>query len=158
MILGPTHQRYLISNLLRSAKQSIYIYQQDLSDPEIGKLLSSLAKNGKKVKILMSPEPFGGIDNNRINQTVITSSGGEFRFKPKSELYIHAKVILIDPEENGQLYVGSCNLWPEVLSRNRELGVVIKNNSQVQAVYTIFKNDWGSALSYEEAKAKNTKL
>ncbi len=103
----------------------------------------------------MSPEPFGGIDNNRINQTIITSSGGAYRFKPKNELYIHAKVILIDPEENGQLYVGSCNLWPEALSRNREFGVVIKDNPQIQAVYDTFKKDWESALSYDEAKAKH---
>lgn len=156
IILGPIEQRKFITGLLRSAKRSVYIYQQDLSDPEVGKLLSTLAKEGKKVKVLMSPEPFGGIDNNRLNQTIIMASGGEFRFYPKKELYIHAKVILIDPETSGQMYIGSCNLWPESLSRNRELGIVTRNKPQIQTVYTTFKKDWQTAYEYDEAKSRSS--
>jgi hypothetical protein len=88
IILGPKKQRTSISNLLRSTKKSVYIYQQDLSDPEIGKILVALVKEKKTVNVLMVPEPFGDIDNNRINQTKITASGGEFRFHPKNKLYI----------------------------------------------------------------------
>jgi len=160
LILGPVNQRKLMTNLLRSAKSSIYIYQQDISDPEIGQLLASLAKKGKKIKILMVPAPFGGLDNNRLNQTIITASGGEYRYRPnnpKSELYIHAKVVLIDPEQGGQLYVGSCNFWPEALSRSRELGVVTRDKAQVRAVFDVFKKDWQSALSYDEANALSGK-
>ena len=157
IILGPLHQRKLIMDLLRSAKSSVHIYQQDLSDPEVGKLLSILAKEGKKIEILMTPTPFGGIDNNRINQAIITASGGQFRFKPKGELYIHAKVILIDSEKEGQMYIGSCNFWPEALSRNRELGVVTNDESQIKAVYTIFKKDWQNSYAYDEAADKSRK-
>jgi cardiolipin synthase len=157
LVLGPIHQREIISEFLRSAKHSVYIYQQDISDPEIGKILASLAKEGKRVEVLMTPLPFGGIDNNRINQTIITANGGEFHFKPKSELYIHAKVILIDPEKDGQMYIGSCNLWPEALSRNRELGIVTTDKSQIQAVYDTFKKDWQSSYSYQEAEARTLK-
>jgi cardiolipin synthase A/B len=157
IILGPLYQRKLIMDLLRSAKSSIHIYQQDLCDPEMGKLLSSLAKEGKKIEVIMVPAPFGGVDSNRINQTIITASGGQFRFKPKNELYIHAKVILIDPEKKGQMYIGSCNFWSECLSRNRELGVVTNNKSQIQVVYDTFKKDWQSSYSYDEASDKSTK-
>ncbi|MBS0272433.1 MAG: hypothetical protein JSR85_07300 [Proteobacteria bacterium] len=158
IILGPKEQRKFITDLLKSAKQSVYIYQQDLSDPEIGKVLSMLAKEGKRVEVLMSPEPFGGIDNNRLNQTIITASGGGFRFHPKKELYIHAKVILIDPETDGQMYIGSCNLWPESLSRNRELGIVTRNKPQIDAVYKTFQKDWHTAYGYDEAKARTSAL
>ena len=151
LILGPVHQRKLLGDLLRSAKHSIYIYQQDLSDPEMGAILETLAKQGKKIEILMAPAPFGGLDNNRLNQTIITAAGGEYRFKPKAELYIHAKVILIDPETKGKMYLGSCNLWPEALSRNRELGIVTEDTKPIQAVFNVFKKDWGTASSYDKA-------
>jgi len=153
IILGPEKQRTLISDLLKTTKESVLIYQQDLSDSEFGKILVALAKEKKTVNVLMVPVPFGGIDNNRINQTKITAFGGEFRFHPKTKLYIHAKVILIDPgEENEQMYVGSCNLWPEALSGNRELGIVTRDKLSIQSVYKTFQSDWQTALAYEEAK------
>jgi phosphatidylserine/phosphatidylglycerophosphate/cardiolipin synthase-like enzyme len=157
IILGPRQQRETFVGFLRTAKKSVYIYQQDLSDPEIGQVLVDLAKEGKKVHVLMVPVPFGGIDHNRINQTLIQGAGGQFRFKPKSELYIHAKVALIDPEGEGQVYIGSCNFWPEALSRNREIGVISDNPSHIEAVFTIFKKDWQSSLGYEEAFEKQNK-
>ncbi|MBY0501401.1 MAG: hypothetical protein K2P93_05310 [Alphaproteobacteria bacterium] len=157
IILGPIHQREIISEFLRSAKHSVYIYQQDISDPEIGNILASLAKEGKHIEVLMTPFPFGGLDHNRVNQTIITANGGEFHFKPKSELYIHAKIILIDPEKDGQMYIGSCNLWPEALSRNRELGIVTIDKSQIKAVYDTFKKDWQSSYSYQEAESRALK-
>ena len=153
LILGPQNQRKVMLQFLASAKKSIYIYQQDLSDPEVGELLRKAALDGKKVRILMTPSPFGGHDLNGINRTFIAAAGGAFRFKPKSELYIHAKVALIDPEDSGRMYVGSCNFWPEALGRNREIGIVTNNVTQVQRVFSVFNKDWDSSLSYDEASS-----
>lgn len=152
LILGPNHQRETLLQFLTSAKKSIYIYQQDLSDPEMGEALRKLARAGKRVRIIMTPSPFGGNDLNGINRTLITAAGGEFRFKPKSELYIHAKVVLIDPEGSGKMYVGSCNLWTEAIERNREIGIITDNQPQVQKIFSVFNKDWESGKTYEEAK------
>lgn len=159
IILGPEHQRDIITDLLKSAQKSIYIYQQDLSDAKIGKVLRKLAKEGKIVHILMPPAPFGGIDFNRINQTQIIEGGGEFKFLPKPELYIHAKLILIDPEEKegGKAYIGSCNLWPEALDVQRELGVETNNTSQIGKIFEVFKKDWEKGMNYDEALEKSKK-
>jgi phosphatidylserine/phosphatidylglycerophosphate/cardiolipin synthase-like enzyme len=157
IILGPVHQREYVKEFLQSAHHSIYIYQQDLSDPEVGETLISLSKKGIKVHVLMTPVPFGGIDNNRINHTKIMAFGGKCRFKPKADLYIHAKVVLIDPESEGQMYLGSCNFWPEALSNNRELGLIVQNKNSIQSVFDVFKRDWESAQSYSQALESSKK-
>lgn len=159
IILGPQDQRNIITDFLKSAKASVYIYQQDLSDAKIGKALREIAKDGKKVHVLMPPAPFGGIDFNRSNQTQISDGGGEFRFLPKPELYIHAKVILIDPEEKegGKALIGSCNLWSQALDVQRELGVITENTSQVKKIFGVFQKDWEKGMSYDEAFQKSKK-
>jgi phosphatidylserine/phosphatidylglycerophosphate/cardiolipin synthase-like enzyme len=53
------------------------------------------------------------------------------------------------------MYVGSCNLWPEAISGNRELGMVTKDKLPIQSVYKTFQNDWETAVAYEEAKLKS---
>lgn len=159
IILGPDQQREIITDFLKSAKKSIYIYQQDLSDAKVGKVLRELAQAGKTVHVLMPPAPFGGIDFNRNNQTQITDGGGEFKFFPKPEMYVHAKLILIDPEEKegGKAYIGSLNLWPEAIDVQRELGVVTENPAQVKRIYDVFQKDWAKGLSYDEAFEKSKK-
>jgi len=159
-ILGPKNQRALIKSFLESAKSSIYIYQQDLSDPEMGDVLKKCAEKNIKIYVLMVPMPFGDkVDPNVINHTMIQAKGGQVRFKPKKPLYVHAKVVIIDPDmpANSKMYVGSCNFWPEALSRNRELGVVTHNLSQIEGVYKTFQRDWNSAVSYTEAQFLHSK-
>ncbi|MBN8827219.1 MAG: hypothetical protein J0H68_00750 [Sphingobacteriia bacterium] len=152
LILGPKFQRQYITDLIKSAKKSIYIYQQDFTDPVIAKVIREMAKNGVKVNVIMSPVPFGGTDFNRINQIQIKEAGGEFRFSPKNKLYIHTKIIIIDPESNdGKVYLGSCNFWTQALEVQRELGIIVKDSTQIRKIFNVFKKDWTSSTTYEEA-------
>lgn len=151
LILGPVNQRQFIYNFIQSAKSSLHIYQQDITDPDIARVLCSLAREGKRIQVLMSPAPFGSTDLNRVNHILINHAGGECRFLPKNKLYIHAKVIIIDPENEGKLLLGSCNFWSQAVSSQRELGIIEDNTITVKKIYSIFAKDWDVSTTYEEA-------
>ncbi|MBN9542354.1 MAG: hypothetical protein J0G32_00980 [Alphaproteobacteria bacterium] len=155
IVLGPNGQRKILEELIKSANKSIHIYMQDLSDPEIGLLLNKKAKEGVRVEVIMSAAPFGGMDFNRVNHTLISDAGGKIYFLPSYKLYIHAKTVLIDPQtSNARAYVGSCNLWHQAISVQRELGIITKNKKTISSLYNIFKEDTKLEVSYTEALAK----
>jgi cardiolipin synthase len=148
IIIGPNNQQEAITELLKSAKYSVWIYQQDITDSHLASIIRNISLEGKDVKILMTPTPFGGIDLNRINHTLIETAGGKTRFLTKEDLYIHAKVIIIDAHNNGKAYIGSCNFWNQALIKQRELGIVTTKDVTLSKISAIFESDWQKAIFY----------
>lgn len=152
IIIGPESQREYFLKLLKGA-EAVWIYQQDITDPEISNTLSVISKNGVPVNILMSPNPFGfsAGDLNTINIKNLESSGVKFGYLPKkSGKYIHAKVVVIKNSEGFYAYVGSCNFWAPALSANRELGIEVSGKA-AEKIYQRFLIDQSDSFSYEEA-------
>ena len=143
VILGPKGQRQWFYDLITCATNSIYIYTQDFTDPQMGRILSFMAKRGIKVKVLITPSPFGQVDMNVINHKMLQDMGGEVKLIPKDEHYIHAKVILIDGETSfGKAYIGSCNLCTMALDSNRELGILTTDTVHIDQLLKVFNKDW----------------
>lgn len=127
LVWGPEDQRSIFLKMINSAKTSIAIYQQDFQDKGIAEAVAEAARQGVKVDVLMMPYPFSKKEDKNIpNQDIIKQAGGKVHLNTK--YYIHAKVLIIDSEDNdnAMMYVGSCNFYPESIDRNRELGLLIK--------------------------------
>lgn len=142
LVWGPEDQRSIFLKMINSAKKSIIIYQQDFQDKGIAEAVAEAARQGVKVEVLMMPYPFSKKEDKNIpNQDLIRQAGGQIYLH--TNYYIHAKVLLIDQEdeENAMMYVGSCNFYPESIDRNRELGVLIKDYKQVSRVLEKFHED-----------------
>jgi len=138
LIWGPDYQRSTFLKMINSAKKSIHIYQQDIQDKGILEALAGAARAGVDVKIIMMPFPFSKtVDNNIPNQTLITQAGGKVALNTK--YYIHAKVMIVDERD---MYIGSCNFYPESLDRARELGIIIQSPKAIHKVLEIFNEDW----------------
>jgi phosphatidylserine/phosphatidylglycerophosphate/cardiolipin synthase-like enzyme len=57
--------------------------------------------------------------------------------------YIHAKVILIDPDTSfGRGMLGSSLFWSEGFELSREAGIIFDNQSAIQEIFDVFKYDW----------------
>lgn len=149
LIIGPNHQREDFIKLFSTAKQSIKIYQQSYNDEKIASTLEELCHKGIKVKLLMTPFPFGGNeDKNLPFQKRLIKAGGEVHL---AKMYIHAKVVIIDDKI---FYIGSCNFYPSSLEFNREIGIIIHNVDAVDRLSATFEKDWKDS----SAKHDDTEL
>lgn len=131
LIISPDNSRLKVTKLLKSARKSIKIYAQNVSDYEIIGTLATIAKSGVEVKILTSGDL-------KDKQAAYLSQAGVQIGKCK-KYYIHAKVIIIDDK---MAILGSLNLTRASFDNNRELSIVTTEPSIITALLTTFNIDW----------------
>lgn len=141
LIIGPCHQRQKFLDLINNSNKSIKIYQQSLQDKQIVNALIKACKRGIKVNILMQPFPFGNkYDPNIPNQKLISKAGGTIYLS--QDLYIHAKVMIIDEgEKSAIMYLGSCNFYKPSIDNSREIGILILDKTSISYLNSIFDFD-----------------
>ena len=112
-----------ITSHLYSAKKTLYIYNQTVTDPGIIETLKDLYKSGIDVKLCTT----------NTDQHGVTLP---FPVSRLSSPYIHAKLILID---GTSLLLGSINFTTNALDHNRELALYIEKDekfySQVENLF-----------------------
>jgi len=135
---SPDGKRNKICNLINKAKNSIKIYQQDITDHGIMERLLQSAKNGIKIELIMSPHPFGvnNPDNNIKNQKDLAAAGGSVYLI--NTVNVHAKVLIIDDQT---MYLGSTNFYQPAIDKNRTVGLVIQNNAIIAKILEVFESD-----------------
>lgn len=101
--------RAKIEYMIKSAKTSIYIYNQYIDDENIIKLLQQKIQSKLDVKIILAQNN----DKDKQNQGNFGAS-----FEAQSTPYPHAKMILID---NKYLIISSINLSTNSMNNNREI-------------------------------------
>ena len=117
--------RAVITDLLSSAKKSITIQTQYLTDPQLFDIIAKKSKN------LTFRAIFSDTDNNKKLPKYFWTSQVRLLKKP----YVHTKMILIDDEI---LLLGSMNLSANSLDNNREIWILLLD----PALITQFKNEF----------------
>ena len=117
--------RAIITDLLSSAKKSITIQNQYLTDHQLFDIIA------KKSKSLTFRAIFSDTDNNKKLPKYFWTSQVRLLKKP----YVHTKMILIDDEI---LLLGSMNLSANSLDNNREIWILLLD----PALITQFKNEF----------------
>ena len=117
--------RAIITDLLSSAKKSITIQTQYLTDPQLFDIIAKKSKN------LTFRAIFSDTDNNKKLPKYFWTSQVRLLKKP----YVHTKMILIDDEI---LLLGSMNLSANSLDNNREIWILLLE----PALITQFKNEF----------------
>ncbi len=145
-----------IIELMNQAHESIWIYQQDISDADISHHLTTLAlKKAITIRTLTTPKPFSNQDSDRniftykrLNDTPTS----EARFLSKKQKAIHAKAMIIDAETPKAFYcLGSCNFFNESFY-SRELNIIGCDQKILSVLCDQFKKDWQWAhTNYEDA-------
>lgn len=138
LLWGPEGQREKIYALLESAKHSIRIYQQDVTDEGVMERLVQAAKRGVEVELIMSPHTFGwnNPDNNTPNQDKLMKAGGHVFLT--SSVSVHAKVFILDDE---LMYLGSTNFYQPAIDQNRNVGLMTRNSNLISQVLQVFAGD-----------------
>lgn len=145
LVWNPDHGRTPFLELIKSAKHTLWIYQQDIQDKEIALAIADSARKGVDVRIIMSPFPFSQKEDKNIpHQNMIREAGGKVGLI--THRTTHAKLTLVDvgtPLARGCL--GSANFYTKSLEENRELGIIISNSEALNTMRSIFEADWKKA-------------
>ncbi len=130
--------RYLLIDLIQSAKTSIEVEGEELSDYGIVPALASAQMAGIHVKIVLSDANLSNANEATAIQT-LKSAG--VSLVSLSSPYVHAKAMVAD---GARAYVGSANFTAGSLDHNRELGVMTNNATAVQLVDSTILGDFGN--------------
>jgi len=142
LVWSNENSRAKILDLIRSARVSLEVYNEETEDRECLEALAAAAAKGVSVRfitaVLGSDQ---GHDGNRpgrdfLNQRGVQAHYGDF-------LYIHAKMILADyGTTEARAFLGSENFSSTSLDKNRELGILVTEQEIMEALHSTFEADW----------------
>jgi cardiolipin synthase A/B len=140
LLESPDTSRGALTALINQAQNTINIEMEVVDDNDIIALLCQKAKN-TTIRILAPP--VSQVSSNKKALTQLKNSG--IYVKTLSSPYVHAKLILVD---NIKAYIGSINLSSQSMDENRELGIMISADDNINLLSSTFLTDWNKAEDY----------
>ena len=139
LIWSPTNALSALLGLIGSAKTSLEVENEEMGDAQIVSALEDAAKRGVAVEVAMTN---GGEYTAEFN--ALKAAGVKVNtYATTAPLYIHAKIILADYGQSGQVaFVGSENFSNPSLTENRELGLTVTDPSILGTLNTTFGSDF----------------
>jgi cardiolipin synthase A/B len=140
LIWSPNEATTALTSLINSAKHSLLVESEEMSDSTIVTALANRAKAGVAVKVIMT-----NTDNDYESEfETLTKAGVKvYTYASDASLYIHAKVLVIDYGYSDQnAFIGSENFSVDSLTENRELGQTTQDSTVLQGLDTTLTSDY----------------
>ena len=122
-VVSPVNARKQLSAFIKKARKQLLIYDPRIADRQIISLLEDRAKAGLDIKII------GSIAARRENLPV----------SPLPSMRLHTRTIIRDGR---QAFVGSQSLRQSELDLRREIGIIVRDSTVVNALLATFEKDW----------------
>jgi cardiolipin synthase len=143
LVWSPDNARAKTLGVIRGAKRTLAIYNEEMQDAETEQALAQAAQGHVAVRVLMSGAGAGN-DPNEPGRQRISQAGVQVRLIDAP--YIHAKMMLADAGGTGEeAFVGSENISTASLDQNRELGVLVNDAAHLKRLHDVFEHDWAAA-------------
>lgn len=123
-VVSPVNSRKVLTAFLKGAKKQLLIYDPEISDPEMVRVLQERAKSGVEVKIIGKASKRAGLSVAKL-----------------TKIRLHTRTILKD---RSQAFIGSQSLREAELDSRRELGLIIRESKIVKQLIECFESDWSS--------------
>ncbi len=123
LVVSPENSRTVLTEFIKGAKQQLLIYDSQVSDNAIQKLLQERADDGVDIRIIGKLEK--SLDGVKVRKL--------------SDLRLHVRAIVRDGRE---AFIGSQSLRRLELDGRREVGIIVKNGSIVRRIQAVFDADW----------------
>jgi len=131
LVVSPENAREVLEKFISGAKKTLSIYEMNLSDRRMLKLLQERLKAGVKVRVIgKAPKLPEGIGLRKM-----------------AKLRLHSRAIVRD---NSQAFVGSQSLRRNELDNRREVGVIITDSRIAARIQKVFDEDWENAKPKQE--------
>jgi phospholipase D-like protein len=134
LLVSPANSREQLSSFLRGAEKQLLIYDPEISDRAMIRLLRDRARDGVEIRIIGRVlKPSQEFDPGRLMR---------MRF--------HTRTILRDRRD---AFLGSQSLRDADLDRRRELGIVTHDRDVVHSLVKVFDKDWAGLSPAREGSA-----
>jgi cardiolipin synthase len=131
LVVSPENAREVLEKFISGAKKSLSIYEMNLGDKRMVKLLQERLKSGVEVRVIgKAPKLPEGIGLRKM---------AKFR--------LHCRAIVRD---GSRAFVGSQSLRRNELDNRREVGVIVTDSRIAGRIQTIFDEDWENAKPKQE--------
>jgi phosphatidylserine/phosphatidylglycerophosphate/cardiolipin synthase-like enzyme len=136
LVISPENSRVRLSDFIRKARRELLIYDPNISDDAIIRLLKSRASAGVAIRILGKLEK--------------KWRGEDFLVEATSRR-LHVRAIVRD---RNRAFVGSQSLRKLELDGRREVGIIVRDPKVVGRIAAIFEKDWKLTPSAQRAGSK----
>ncbi len=140
LVLSPSNSRADLLGLIGSAQHQIDLEAEEMQDSGIETALTQAASRGVQVRVVLPRPDAGQTDSNAAGEKVLNEHGAQVR--KLRDPYVHAKDVIVDGQE---AFVGSENISKESLDQNREVGLLISDQTAIKRLSATFARDWTSA-------------
>lgn len=144
LLWSPVNSQTRLMDLIKSARKSIIIENEEFIDKEIARALAKAAKKHVNIKLIL---PQRMAHQYLVKKLIHNGAHVRFFDPNKDQLNMHAKMMVVD---STTAYVGSINFSYSSLQKNRELGILIhaQNNADIIRQLTkVFYHDWNNATT-----------
>lgn len=135
LVVSPDNARTRLTAFIKAARRQLLIYDPNVSDPRMLRLLTERAHAGVDVRILGK-----------------VAARGELTAQKYPGKRLHVRAIIRD---GARAFIGSQSLRGLELDRRREIGVFLSEKAAVRKMAAVFEEDWArTPAAQAQAKAK----
>ena len=134
LVVSPVNARKALAAFLKGAKKELLIYDVDIADREMLRILEGRVQAGVKVKII------GHVSRSR-----------HLSARALRRMRLHTRVIIRDSK---QAFLGSQSMRKLELDARREIGIIVSSPKVVSALTTVFEDDWKASLPTQGDETK----
>jgi len=124
-VVSPANARKQLSSFIKGAKNELLIYDPEISDPAMIRLLDERAKAGVDIRII-----------GRLSR-----ASANLKVRKLPQLRLHTRTMIRDGRD---AFVGSQSLRPAELDSRREVGIIFRDSRVVSRLNKTFQSDWES--------------
>jgi cardiolipin synthase A/B len=124
-VVSPANSRRVLRSFLKRAKKQLLIYDPQISDKEMVRILQERAKAGVEIRIIGKISGHSGL-----------------AVKKLTRMRLHTRAIIRDGH---QAFVGSQSLRALELDSRRELGLIVRESKIVKKLIATFESDWNAS-------------
>jgi cardiolipin synthase len=146
LVWSPTNSQASILAVIKGAKHTLAVENEEMDDSTITGALADAARRGVKVTVVMTSDSEWDDTFSELAQ-----AGVSVHVYPDADnaLYIHAKAVVADAGlPDADAFVGSENFSEASLDYNRELGLRTTDTPIVSALAAVIAKDYAGAPAY----------
>lgn len=132
-VVSPENSRKQLAAFIQGAKKQLWIYDPEISDPAMIRLLEERSKAGVEIKII-----------GRLSR-----KNGKLESRKLAAMRLHTRAMLRDGD---QAFIGSQSLREMELSARREVGIIFRDVKIVSRMSKIFLEDWEATAPAQGAR------
>ena len=122
-VVSPANARKELSAFIKGAKKQLLIYDPEISDPAIIRLLEERAKAGVEIRIIGR----------------VSHGGANLQVRKLPQMRLHTRTFIRDGRQG---FIGSQSLRALELDARREIGVIFQDVKVIARLMNTFQEDW----------------